>query len=60
MKDKVENKELNPGQQLLHRNHILRNKLQRFTTGLALKCLVPYRLFESWVQESISLLQLQK
>lgn len=35
MKDKVENEELNPGQQLLRRNHILSNKLQRFNTGLA-------------------------
>lgn len=41
-KDKAENEELNPGQQLLRRNHIRSNKLQRFNTGFASKCLVPF------------------
>lgn len=56
-KDKAENEELNPGQQLLLRNHIHSNKLQRFQILLPN---VLYRLFESWVKESISLLQLHQ
>lgn len=56
-KDKAENEEPNPGQQLLLRNHIRSNKLQRFQILLPN---VLYRLFESWVKESISLLQLHQ
>lgn len=41
-KDKAENEEPHPGQQLLHRNHIRSNKLQRFNTSFASKCLVPF------------------
>lgn len=57
-KDKAENEELNPGRQLLRRNHIRSNKLQRSTQVLLPNVL--YRLFESWVKESISLLLLHQ